>query len=48
MQQTHVLKNRSGLVVGHGRDGETVWVLWDDHRRRQPWLREFLIPDPRG
>jgi hypothetical protein len=47
MQQTHVLKNRSGVVTGYGHDGETIYVRWDDHRAPQPWFCAHLIPDPR-
>ncbi|MGH2607546.1 MAG: hypothetical protein ACRDHF_00535 [Tepidiformaceae bacterium] len=36
--------NRSGVVVGYGRDGETVLVLWDG--QTQPWFCHLLVADP--
>jgi hypothetical protein len=47
MQQTNVLKNRSGVIVGFTRDRQACRVRWDGRRVAQPWFFEYLIPDPR-
>lgn len=47
MEAVAVLKNRSGVVVGHTRDGAACLVRWDGRKRPTAWLHDFLTEDPR-
>ncbi|MGH2607548.1 MAG: hypothetical protein ACRDHF_00545 [Tepidiformaceae bacterium] len=42
-----VLPNRSGVVEGYTRDGDSAYVRWDGYRATQAWFCHLLTVDPR-